>query len=133
MIAYRLLFVQIILLLVNFSSGQKTLVSRAVHDIHQRAVRRTHNLARDLRIAFGGVLISRASGDAQHVVYCKRGSQSPFVNGGGSGNVSTATSGVTATATQSGSNPTATTTAASPWKLANAYVCHNALLTWFST
>jgi len=114
--------VQIILLLVNFSSGQKTLVSRAVHDIHQRAVRRTHNLARDLRIAFGGVLISRASGDVQHVVYCKRGSQSPFVNGGGgSGNVSTATSGVTATATQSGSNPTATTTAASPWKLANAY------------
>jgi len=136
MIIYRLLFLHVILLSVNLSSGRKTLVSRAVHDIHQRAVRHTHNLARDLRIAFGGILLARASGDIQQVVYCKRGNQSPLVNGnGGSGNVSTTTSGSTshpATATQSGSKPTATTTLTSPWKLANSYVCYNGSLTSFS-
>jgi len=122
MIIYRLLFAYLISLLANLSSGRKTLVSLAVRDIHQRAV---HNLARDLRTAFGGFLVPRASGDIQHVVYCKRGNQSPFVNGDGvSGNVSTTTSGGTShptTTTQSGSKPTATTTPTSPWKLANSY------------
>jgi len=124
--------VHIILLLVNFSSGQKTLVSRAVHDIRQRAVRQTHNLARDLRIAFGGLLRPRASGDTQHVVYCKRGNQSPFVVGG-SGNVSVTQSGGTphpATPTQSGSKPTATTTPTAPWKLANSYQGNNFYTGW---
>ena len=107
----------VILLLVNFSSGQKTFVSRAVHNIHRRAVRQTHNLASDLRTAFTGFLIPRESGDIQHVVYCKRGEQSPFVNGG-SGNISAPKS---ATTTQSGSKPTASAT--SPWKLADSYVC----------
>jgi hypothetical protein len=120
MIISKLRLVHVILLLVNFSSGRKTLVSRAVHDIHQRAVRQTHNLARDLRTVFGGFLIGRSSGDIQRVVYCKRGDQSPLVNGG-SGNVSATDSGHPATTTQSNSQPTASAT--SPWKLANSYVC----------
>ena len=121
----------IILLLIDLSSARKTLVSRAVHDIHQRAVRQTHSLARDLRIAFGGVLVSRANNDVQHVVYCKQANQSPFVNGGGgSGNISVTTSSGTATATKSGSTIAATPTPTSPWKLTNSYVCHNKKLTY---
>lgn len=93
------------------------------------AVHHTHNLARDLRIAFGSYKIRRASNDNnQHVVYCKRGDQSPLVNGGSS-NVSISKS--PATATKSSSTPKATTT--SPWKLAKSYVCLNGLLTLFST
>src|ERR1700734_1433984 len=126
MIIYRLHFVYIILLLVNFSSGRKTFITRAAHDIHQMAIRHTHNLASDLRIAFGGYLIRRESSDNQHVVYCKRGDQSPLLNGGsgGSGNVSATelTSKSHATATHSSSTPKATTT--SPWKLDKSYVCH---------
>ena len=114
MIIYRLHFVYIILLLVNFSSGRKTFLTRAAHDIHQMAVQHTHNLARDLRIVFNGYFL-RARNDNQRVVYCKRGDQSPLVNGG-SGNVSSS-----ATATQSGSTPTVT----SPWILSKSYVCHN--------
>ena len=120
MIIYRLHFVFIILLLVNYSSGRKTFVTRAAHDIHQMAIHRTHSLARDLRIAFGGYFIRRA--DNQRVVYCKRGDQSPLVDGG-SGNVSISKS--PATATQSSSTPKSTTT--SPWKLFKSYVCHNGL------
>lgn len=80
------------------------------------AVHHTHNLARDLRIAFG---LSRR--DNHNVVYCKRGDQSPLVDGGGSGNISGH-----ATATQSSSTPKATTT--SPWKLSKSYVCRDEFL-----
>lgn len=130
MIIYRLHFVYIILLLVNFSSGRKTIIARAADDFHQMAVHHTHNLARDLRIAFGGYLTRRASNDNQHVVYCKRGDQSPLVDGG-SGNVSISKS--PATATRSSSTPKATST--SSWKLTKSYVCHNEfkLLTLFFT
>ena len=115
---FRLYFVYIILLSVDFSSGRKSFVTRTAYDIHQMAVRHTHNLARDLRIAFrvGGNRI-RASNGNQNVVYCKRGDQSPLVNGpGGSGNVSSS-------ATRSSSTPKATATATSPWKLFQSYVC----------
>lgn len=112
----------ILLAMANFSSGRNTLVSRAVHDIHRRAVRHTHSLARDLRLVFRGLLIPRASSNLQPVVYCKRGDQAPLVSGG-SGNAS----GLPATATKSGSVPTAS--AGSPWILANSYVCQNGLLT----
>lgn len=128
MILFRLLFVYIILLLVNLSSGRKTLVSRAVHNIRQRAVRQTHNLARDLRIAFRGVLIPRASGDTQHVVYCRQGTQVPFITKGPGNVTSGGTSSFAATSTKSSSEPTPTTTPTSPWKLANSYVCYNRLL-----
>ena len=128
MIIYRLHFVYIILLLVNVSSARKTFITRAAHDIHQMAVHHTHSLARDLRIAFGGSLIRRASNDNQRVVYCKRGDQSPLVNGG-AGNVSISKN--PATATKSSSTPKATVT--SPWKLDKSYVCHNGSLTLSST
>lgn len=125
MIIYRLNFVYIILLLIKFSSGRKTFVTRAAHEIHQLAVHRTHSLARDLRIAFGGYMVRRASNDSQHVVYCKRGDQSPLVHGG-SGNVSITKSH--ATATKSSSTPKATTT--SPWKLSKSYQGNNFFDAW---
>jgi len=103
----------ILLAMVNFSSGRNTLVSRAVHDIHRRAVHHTHSLARDLRLVFRGLLIPRASSNLQPVVYCKRGDQSPFVHGNASSALPPPT------ATKSSSAPTASAT--SPWKLANSY------------
>ena len=152
MIIYRLHFVYIILLLVNFSFGQKTFVTRAAHDIHQIAVHHTHNLARDLRIAFGGYFIRRANN--KRVVYCKRAEQSPLVNGGpvdggpvdggpvdgGPANVSSSKSHSTATQSSSTLKPTPTQssstpkpTPTSPWKLTNSYVRPIGLLTLFST
>jgi len=110
----------ILLAMANFSSGRNTLVSRAVHDIHRRAVRHTHSLARDLRLVFRGLLIPRASSNLQPVVYCKRGDQAPLVTGG-PGNA-------TATATKSSSVPTATPT--SPWILANSYQGNNFFDGW---
>jgi len=121
MIINRLYLVYTILLSVNLSSGRKSFVTRTAHDIHQMAVHHTHNLARDLRIAFG---VIRASNDNQHVVYCKRGDQSPLVNGG-SGNVS-----ISSSATQSSSTPKATTTATSPWKLFQSYQGNNFFDAW---
>lgn len=153
MIIYRLHFVYIILLLVNFSSGQKTFVTRAALDIHQIAVHHTHKLARDLRIAFGGYFIRRT--DNKRVVYCKRAEQLPLINGGPnisfpslSQSYTTATqttaarttvarvttsSSLKPTPTQSSSPKPTPTTPTSPWKLTNSYVCPIGLLTLFST
>ena len=100
MTIYRLHFVFIILLLVNFSFG-RTFVTRAAHDIHKIAVHHTHNLARDLRIVLGSHFIRRA--DNQRVVYCKRADQSPLVNGGFSGVFANVSIFESATATQSSS------------------------------
>ena len=129
MIIYRLHFVYIILLLINFSSGQKTFATRAAHDIHQIAVHHTHKLARDLRIAFGGYFIRRA--DSQRAVYCKRTEQqSPLVNGTP---VNVTITKLPPTSTQSGSTSKATPTPTSPWKLSKSYVCPVGLLSSFST
>jgi len=98
--------------MVNFSSSKNTLVSRAVHGIHQRAIRHTHSLARDLRLVFDGFLVPRASSNLQRVVYCKRGDQSPLISS-------------SPTATTSGSTPTPTPTSPSPWILANSYQGNN--------
>lgn len=148
MIIHRLHFVYIILLLVNFSSGQKIFVTRAALDIHQIAVHHTHKLARDLRIAFGGYFIRRT--DNKRVVYCKRAEQLPLVNGGPnisfppfpqSYSTATQTTVARVTTTQSSSRlkPTPTQssspkpTPTSPWKLTNSYVCPIGLLSLFST
>ncbi len=116
------------LLVVDQTLASHTLVRRAAHSIHQKAIWHTHNLAQDLRLAFGTMLVSRASVDqSDHVVYCKSGSQAPFSNSGGnttsSGSASPTGSTGQATSTKSGSSPTSTTTsAASPWNLVESHV-----------
>ena len=114
------------LLAVDPTIASHTLVRRAAHSIHQKAIWHTHNLAQDLRLAFGTMLVSRASVDqSDHVVYCKSGSQAPFSNSGGNATSSASPTESTgqATSTKSGSSPTSTTTsAASPWNLVESHV-----------
>ncbi|KAJ7124808.1 concanavalin A-like lectin/glucanase domain-containing protein [Mycena crocata] len=97
------------------------------------AARHTKSLARDLRVAFGGVL--PRSGEAQHVIYCKNsastlesgaGSSSGTGSSSGSSNAnSSASASGPGTSTKKGS-PTATGSAAdatstSPWSLVQSY------------
>ncbi|KAF8912952.1 concanavalin A-like lectin/glucanase domain-containing protein [Gymnopilus junonius] len=115
-----------ILFLIDLSFASKSLVPRALHGLRHSAAQQTHSLARDLRIAFSGILASRADSN-QNVVYCKPGKQVPFAAGAsGNGNVTgpagANTSGtsqrVTVTATKTGPSPTASS---SPWKLISSY------------
>ncbi|KAF8167820.1 concanavalin A-like lectin/glucanase domain-containing protein [Crassisporium funariophilum] len=131
MLVLRMLPLYLILLLVDLSSSTRTLVPRAIHGLHQSALRRTHSLAHDLRVAFRGVLVPRANpSDVQHVVYCKPGKQTTFPGpnsgpGGGTGNTTTTSTGRTTgrptSSTPPGSKPTATVPASSPWKLTDAH------------
>jgi hypothetical protein len=112
-------------------ASHQTLVRRAVDGLHLEAARRTHSLAKDLRVAFGGIL-PRAVSSSQHVVYCKPARQVPLGSNGGSArngtsismsNIGTrtpvATKGLpTSTQTSAGSSPTGT----SSWRLIDSHV-----------
>ncbi|KAJ7022052.1 concanavalin A-like lectin/glucanase domain-containing protein [Mycena alexandri] len=128
--------------LASASTKKSSLLKRASHF----ATRQTTSLARDLRVAFGGVLPrSTASGSVPGVIYCKSGAgaftgsaSSSSGNGSASGNGSGGTGGNSAnttassvlgsSATKKGSSPTgtgtaagATTTASSAWHLTQSY------------
>jgi len=118
------------LLAVDQTLASHTLVQRAAHSIHQKAIRHTHNLAQDLRVAFGTMLVPRANVDqSDHVVYCKSGMQTPFGSSSSSGGNATSAASPTGstgasatTSTKAGSSPTTTaTTAASPWNLVESH------------
>jgi hypothetical protein len=130
-------YVWVILLLVDLSFATQRLVPRVVQTLHQGAARHTHSFARDLRVAFGGILAPRADpGASHHVVYCKPGKQVTFGSGsgGGTGNpnngnsTSTSTLGRASrtsryqTSTTASSKPTSTTAVVSPWKLVESHV-----------
>lgn len=88
MLSWSPLPLSVVLLLVDLSLGSAsyTLVPRAVHNLHEHAVRRTHSLAQDIRVAFGGILVPRSADPvAKHVVYCKSGPPSQVILGGGGG------------------------------------------------
>lgn len=148
---FKYVTICVALIAVDHALASHTLIQRAAHDIHQRAVRHTHNLAQDLRIAFGGMLIPRAAVEQpNHVVYCKSGKQAPFGTGPSGGGNSSATSSGTQPAstggstnagglpasstvtrtgfstTSSGSSPTgapSSSTPSSQWSLAESHVC----------
>lgn len=132
-----------VLLGINQTLASHTLVHRAIQKVQDDAIRHTHSLANDLRVAFGSVLLPRADSTDQpnHVVYCKSGKQTVFGNGntGSSGNSSssgtasnTGSSGSTsttgagssrpATSTNVGSSPTSVPTTPSLWKLIESHV-----------
>ena len=128
------------------SNGNTKALPRLVRRAHESAMRRTHSLARDLRVAFGRVLPRAETDDSTsnngRVVYCKPGNQGvldgPKTGGGegsgsgiGSGGNSTSTAGPQGTSSSRGSSTrTRTSTSAqptatavdSPWRLTNSYV-----------
>jgi len=126
-----------ILLVIYTAQASQTLVRRTVDGIQLEAVRRTHSLAKDLRIAFGGILPRAVSPSSQprNVVYCKPAKQAPVtaVPGGATvkhGNatisasiIGTGTITVTRTTnrptTKTGSSPSPTVT--SPWSLLESH------------
>lgn len=130
--------------------GQRVL-PRLVKRAHDSAVRRTHSLARDLRVALGSVLPRAETpalmNDGRAVVYCKTGGSQGVLkpptdegngeNGDGSEGSeanSTVASGPTSS-TRGGGGGAATSTRTrsstsqpqptqeSPWRLTNSYVC----------
>ncbi|KAH9486693.1 putative glycosidase C21B10.07 [Psilocybe cubensis] len=137
-------------LLINLSLASRTLVPAAIRGLHHSTIRRTHNLASDLRLAFRGILLPRTETN-EHIVYCKSGKQAPF-NGGGDdsggadGNTSSAvgTSGRQTTVIGSGSStsrrPLSSASSSSPsatatlppslWKLTNSYQGNNFFDGW---
>jgi hypothetical protein len=126
------LYACVIMLLVDPSLATQRLVPRVVQAIHHRAARHTHSLARDLRMAFGGIFAPRAdTGASRHVVYCKPGKQVTFGGGSGGGSsnstLSSTLSGASRisgrpTSTSASSKPTSTIPASSPWKLVESHV-----------
>ncbi|KDR85293.1 hypothetical protein GALMADRAFT_234074 [Galerina marginata CBS 339.88] len=122
---------------LSIASGSKVLVPRVLDSLHRNAARKTHNLAKDLRVAFGGILVPRAD-LSQHVVYCKPGKQVTFGSGtsttvGSSGNATASASGTrhpTSTSSKLGSSPTPTSPASSPWRLVNSYQGSNFFDGW---
>lgn len=130
---FKSLPLSLVLLVADASPSSATLVPRSIQRIHSAAVRHTRSLARDLRVAFGGVLVTQPNPPSQHVVYCKPGrvGNSPAAANGGTGNTtSTGTSrspSGTSRPTASGSTsarpqPTGKPPASSPWKIFQTYV-----------
>jgi len=119
-------------------ASHQTLVRRAVDGLHLEAARRTHSLAKDLRIAFGGIL-PRAVSSSQpgHVVYCKPARQVPLGSGGGRVNGTSTSMSIIGTRTSTKNHPasTKTSTSSSPtatsaWKLIDSHSGSNFFDGW---
>jgi hypothetical protein len=129
------------------SSSSSNLASRAVESVHRIATHHTKGFARDLRIAFGAVLLGKRQQtpldvSSSRVVYCKAnnsfgssgdGSSSDGGDSGnGNGSGSGSGSGNSGNSTRSGSGGSGTSTGStagpsgsavsSPWKLAESHV-----------
>lgn len=132
MVLIRSLPISLTLLLLEYallvrSVYSSNAFSRVVQHTHQIAARHTRNIARDLRLAFGAVLVSDPSQqplDDGRAVYCK---SSAAAGNGGQGNNSSSPTGTnsqgTGTSTNSAAVGSPTTSAVStPWKLIEAHV-----------
>ncbi|KAK0438885.1 glycoside hydrolase family 16 protein [Desarmillaria tabescens] len=113
-----------LVVLIVFHDVSASLVSR-VHDV---ALRHTKSIARDLRLAFGSVLVSQQSlVDPQtRLTYCKAGSSNNNNTGGGggsgSGSGSSSHSGTSSTRTASTSGASATASSfSSPYNLVESH------------
>lgn len=118
----------LLLFIADYISPAETkFVPSTIQRVHQFATRQTHSLAKDLRLAFGGVLAPRDNSSpppAQHVVYCKT-KQAPFISGPiGGNNTTSAVGGGMSSSTTSTSRQASPTGAVSnsPWKLQQSYV-----------
>ncbi|KAJ3751028.1 glycoside hydrolase family 16 protein [Lentinula detonsa] len=134
---FRSLPIHLVLFLLELTSlprgiHSSNIISRTIHTTHQIASRHTKVIARDLRLAFGAVLVSEATQQSlnnSRTVYCKS-SAAPGSSGlgssGGQGNSSSGSSGSssqgTSTSTKSAAAGSSTASAVStPWKLVEAH------------
>lgn len=131
---FKSLPISLVILIADASSSSATLMPRAFEKIHDIAVKHTRGLARDLRVAFSGVLVTQpGSHNAQHVIYCKSGKQGGFPaggsGGGGTGNgtqsksptSSTSRNPSSATKSRTVVGPSSTAVPSSPWKLVESH------------
>jgi len=128
----------VILALDTALASHQTLVQRAVDNLHLEANRRSNSLAKDLRVAFGGIFPrALTSGQSGYVVYCKPSRQVPLSGGSGGGGEYNGTSIIgtrtsptthrpTSTETSTSSSPTVT----SPWKLIDSHSGSNFFDGW---
>ncbi|KAJ4485540.1 glycoside hydrolase family 16 protein [Lentinula aciculospora] len=130
---FRSLPMHLALFLLEFalltpSVYSSSIFSRAVQQTHRIAARHTKEIARDLRLAFGAVLVSEPIQqplDNGRTIYCKSGAVAGS-SGGGQGNGSAGSSGTnsqgTSTSTKSAAAGSPTASAVStPWKLVEAH------------
>jgi hypothetical protein len=125
MLLFRSLPLSLILLIADASPSSATLVSRAIEKVHGVAFRHTKSFARDLRLAFGAVLVTQPDSSSQRVVYCKAGVPSSIGSGGGgSGNSTSMSRSPSPSGTSISSSPKSSATAvpSSPWKLVDSHV-----------
>ncbi|KAG6866246.1 hypothetical protein C0991_006833 [Blastosporella zonata] len=143
MLLFKSLPVGLIFLIADLQPTSATLVPRAIQKLHEVAARHTKNLARDLRVAFGGVLVAQPSSTSQHVIYCRPGKP---VLGGTTGNAGNnffdgwdffvggdPTNGIVQYVSQdvgSSSSPTGTGTPSSPWTLTETHAGNNFFDGW---
>lgn len=120
---FKTLPLSLVLFIADFTTPvEADLVPRSIQRAHRFAARHTHSLARDLRVAFGGVSRddSSATSASNRLVYCKP-KQAPFGTSpedGGNG-----TGAATGTKTATSGNPSATASIPdSPWKIQQSYV-----------
>lgn len=124
MLLHHVLPVYLVALILSHDVSA-SLVSR-MHDV---ALRHTKSIARDLRLAFGSVLISQQSQDPQtRLTYCKAGlsNNNNTSSGGDNGNSSgggSSRSGTSSTRTASTSSASATASSfSSPYNLVESHV-----------
>lgn len=122
------------ILLLDVPSSSASLFPRSIQQAHNFAISHSRNLARDIRTAFKGSLVSQPpSSTNNRVVYCKTKSSGlggSSGTGNTNGNQTSPTSShrpnasSTSTKTSSGSKPSATGSvpSSSPWKLLEAHV-----------
>ncbi|KAF5377240.1 hypothetical protein D9615_006352 [Tricholomella constricta] len=126
----------LVLLIADAYPASASLMSRSLHKIHGTAVKHTKSLARDLRVAFGVMLVAQDPSPNTHVVYCKPGKSSSVPSlplGGGDNTNPNGTSSLppsstsrAASTTRSG-KPAGTAPASSPWKLTETHPIDSAL------
>lgn len=142
---FKSLPLSVVLVVAEFSSA--TLVPLSIQRAHGATAKHSRNLVRDLRVAFGEILVAQPNPPSQHVAYCglrKPSGSLEVANGGdGGGDIhSTSTSASPSTSsTTSGSTvsrstvpgsttqgtsarpqPTAQTPVSSPWKIFQSFV-----------
>lgn len=118
-----------LLLVIDATLATTGFLGHSLRRAHSRAANQTHNLARDLRIAFGGVLLPRSDYSSQQVMYCKLSGNASSAGSSGS-NTTFPPNSSAGTKTNTSPVPTATSTSASSWKLAESHQGSNFFDGW---
>ncbi|KII94428.1 glycoside hydrolase family 16 protein [Plicaturopsis crispa FD-325 SS-3] len=120
----------------GFPRVARDTLGRATRHVHRVALKHSAGLARDLRVALGGVLVSQQpiNSGSSNRIYCVVGSNPSSGSGTGTNGTSPATPSGTTTALPSGSatatSSSAKPTATSPFKLVESHQGSNFFDGW---